>query len=241
VDESDTEGEDWGNPFHLDNGEENPSYINYSVDAKGRPMADYGSAVGMHLGDIRATEVRAKDQFGRQFIHSARIPKETVADPPPGKFSTPAAGGHVYSETYASDHPGREGRGPEWSDTAANQALKATDLVEQGKTLAYHNEIEGGGTSYRTLPETTRTWSEDVLNARSPRTGRTAGDNTNDPHALRNEPHPALVAAAKAGFNPTVENKTLPYNMDALERRERTEAFHAGRTAALRRPEREPE
>ena len=90
-------------------------------------------------------------------------------------------------------------------------ASKATDLVESGKTLAYRNDVEAkGSTSYRTLPETTRTWSEDVMQARNPLNGRPASEKygwSGDEHAFRNKPHPGLVHLAEQGYDPRLDPK----------------------------------
>lgn len=188
----------------------------YSEDSQGRPMGEYGSAVGMHFGSPAA----AKERSTRSFVHPVRIPNNTLADPPSGGFSTEVPGGNSVSDMHRShrdivnSHTGERTPDERWSDKAANYSEAATDLVEGGKTLAYRNDIEAvGSTSYRALPETTRTWGEDVLAAKSPMTGRPASEKYgwNDDQAFRNTPHPGLVAAAEAGYNPV----TRPYQGDA--------------------------
>jgi hypothetical protein len=209
-------GADWGNEEYDEEGEYNEGYEDYSTDTQERPMAAYGSAVGMHFGDLAAASQRAP----RPFIHPARIPKETLASPPRGSFSTPRPGGMPIGGEYKSNativnkETGEETKDTRWSDVGANFAEKATDLVERGKTLAYRNEVEArGSTSYRTLPETARTWSEDVLSSAHPGTGRAASKYgwTDDPHAFRGVPHPVLVHLAESGYDPVIEtNKTPP-------------------------------
>lgn len=193
VDQYDHEGADWGNEEIDENGDYNEDYVDWSEDKKGRPMADYGSAVGMHLGDLKAAADR--DKY-RQFIHPLRIPSESLTAPPRGNFSTPRPGGSIAAGSMRSRNSvvnaetGERTEDTRWSDQAANFAGKATDLVESGKTLAYRNDIEAAGsTSYRTLPETTRTWSEDVLDA---------------PNA-----HPALGHLAQQGYNPMVKRADM--------------------------------
>jgi hypothetical protein len=212
-DPSDFEGADWGNAYYDDEGEENEDYRDWSVDSQERPMTNYGSAVGMHFGDLEAAASRAP----RPFMHPARIPAETLADPPRGTFMTERPGGSIAGGPYRSNNDivnretGERTKDTRWSDSAANYAEKATDLVEQGKTLAYRNDVEAvGSTSYRALPETARTWSEDVMQARNPLNGRPASEKygwTGDEHAFRNKPHPALVHLAEAGYDPSIKVK----------------------------------
>lgn len=232
----------------------------FSVDTKDRPMAEYGSAIGMHLGSLEAAVDRAKTDV-RNYSHPARIPSETIKEAPSGNFFTQRrhanVSGSLRSErTILNAETGERTLDKRWSDPAANYAERATDLVEKGHTLPYRNDVEGqGSTSYRTLPETVRTWSEDVLNATSPRTETPAGVGHSDvqwqdPHAFRNEPHPAMVEAAKAGYNPVAlthdkdvayESRQSPLFGDDLstyvqQNQSRRDAFHAGRITHLRKP-----
>lgn len=208
VDPDHYDGPDWDNA----NDEDNPDYHDYSVDSKDRPIAEHGSAIGMHFGSLRAAIDRAKSGSieERSYVHPVRIPQRTLVDPPQGSFRTPRPGGSFAGGWYRANKPGPDGEWSTWSDTAANHAERGTDMVEAGKTIPYENEAEDKGSiSYRTLPETTRTWAEDVLNARAPGSGRPAGAGTpdvdwNDEHAVRNVPHPALVHLAERGYNPVV-------------------------------------
>ena len=81
-DEGDFEGSDWNNPYYDDEGEENPDYVDYSVDSHDRPMTNYGSAVGMHFGSLKAVVDRDSKATPRPFVHPARIPEATMAPPP---------------------------------------------------------------------------------------------------------------------------------------------------------------
>ena len=188
------EGED----IHIPEEEEDRS-----VDSKDRPMGEYGSVVGMHFGSIAA----ATERDPRPFIHPARIPKETLAQPPAGSFVNTQPG-HLIGGPYQVQRTNKEGVPDErWTDEAANFAEKGTDLVESGKTLAYENAVEDrGSTSFRTLPETAQTWAEDVMSSKSPSTGRAASKKYGwtDEHSLRGTPHPALVHLAEQGYDPVV-------------------------------------
>lgn len=204
-------GPDWG-----DDDDEEEYGDDFSVDAKDRPMGEYGSVVGMHFGNIKA----ATDRSPRPYVHPARIPNETLADPPRGTFMTERAGGSISGGPFRSDREivnaetGERTKDTRWTDSAANYSLKGTDAVEEGKTLAYRNDVEAqGSTSYRTLPETARTWSEDVMQARNPLNGRPASEKygwTGDEHAFRNKPHPALVHLAEKGYDPVVLRSDKP-------------------------------
>lgn len=218
VDEFEHSGEDWDNPYlieHPETGEEieNPDYKDFSIDKKGRPMADYGSAVGMHLGTVQAATT-----FGREYTHPLRIPSDTIAPPPRGNFSTERPGGSIAAGSMRSqnrilnEETGERTEDTRWSDPAANFATKATDLVASGKTLAYRNSIEApGSTSFRTLPETTRTWSEDVLSSRGA--------------------HPALTHYAEQGYNPVQLSSKRP-----MPDSPRRQAFDSGQDWSLRKP-----
>lgn len=214
--EGDYEGPDWDNPWQDEHGNPNPDFHDFSVDKKGRPMTDYGSAVGMHLGDVAAAMTRDR---GRDYLHPLRIPNDTMADPPKGNFMTDRPGGSVAAGSMRSmnrvvnKETGERTEDTRWSDQAANFATKATDLVASGKTLAYRNDIEAvGSTSFRTLPETTSTWSEDVL-------------------AQRN-PAPALKHYAEAGYNPVQQVSKLP-GTDQMSRRN---AFEHGQDWHMAKP-----
>ena len=247
-----------------DDDDEDEEREDFSEDTKERPMAEYGSAIGLHLGNIKAATAR---DDSRPFVHPARIPEATMEGPKEGaSFRTERRHGQLVAgpeQSSAMDYskPGHEEgvRDTRWSDEAANYAERATDLVEEGKTLPYRNEVEAAGsTSFRTKPDTVRTWSEDVMNARSPRTGAPAGSGTEvdwqDEHAFRNEPHPSLVHLAQQGYNPVVQPaKEKPKDVGYLQPQllapegheaftanmtrnmTRTEHFHAGRTATLQK------
>jgi hypothetical protein len=210
--ESDFEGADWNNPYYDEEGEENEDYRDWSVDEKDRPMTNYGSAVGMHFGSPAAAADRGSKATPRPFVHPARLPESTMAPPPTGGFSTERPGGSIASGLYRSgqtivnQETGEKTVDTRWGDPAANYASKATDLVEKGKTLAYRNDVEAqGSTSYRTLPETARTWSEDVMSAKDPSSGHLASKyGWADDTSFRNKPHPALVHLAEKGYDPVV-------------------------------------
>ena len=213
LDPVDFEGPDWGNEEMDEEGEYNEDYQDFSVDEKDRPMADYGSAVGMHFGSVKAST----DRGSRPYVHPVRIPTETLAEPARGNFSTErpgggiAAGPHKSNSIIVNSETGERTPDTRWSDSAANFSSKATDLVEAGKTLAYRNDVEArGSTSYRALPETTRTWSEDVLGSTTPGGGNVPGHSADTEHGLRGTPHPALVAAAEQGFNPVLNTQQHP-------------------------------
>lgn len=265
IDPAEHEGVDWDNEQYDENMEENEDYTDFSVDEKDRPMANYGSAVGMHFGDVKAAVDRDKDRI-RENIHPVRIPGETVTPPPRGNFSTERPGGSIAAGPMRSNvrivnaETGEMKEDTRWADPAANFATKATDIVEKGGTLAYRNDVESAGsTSYRALPETVRTWSEDVLGATSPRTGRpaTAGEHPDTEHGFRNEPHPALVHLAQQGYNPLIRRSArgqdpggvqpeLPLEPQGLndhvrkavleESTSRFKTFHEGRTWAMDKP-----
>lgn len=198
--------------------EEESEPEDYSVDEKDRPVAEYGSAVGMHLGSIKAAQDRRQG-----FIHPARIPRSTIAEPPEGQFAT-SLGGRLKAGPYRSNssivnaETGETKPDERWTDEAANYSTKSTDLVESGRTLAYRNTVEAqGSTSYRTLPESTRTWSEDVLGSRHPGTGQppkreggTKWENPDLEHGFRNVPHPALTHLAERGYNPVIDTLQTP-------------------------------
>lgn len=215
IDQYEHEGPDWDNSeIDPETGDYNDDYVDFSVDHKDRPMANYGSAVGMHLGDIKAATDR---DSARDFIHPLRIPRDTLAPPPRGNFSTDRPGGSIAAGSMRSQNrvlnqeTGERTEDTRWSDQAANFASRATDLVESGKTLAYRNDIEAAGsTSYRTLPETTRTWSEDVLGSTTPGGRSVPGESADTEHGLRGTPHPALVHLAQQGYNPVVNQRETP-------------------------------
>jgi hypothetical protein len=193
------QSDDYSQQLSDDDFDDFNDYTDYSVDEQERPMADYGSAIGMHFGSILA----AKERAGRAFVHPVRIPRETLEEPPPGSFSTDRPGG-AYGGQYRSQHKirnyetGEVSEDVRWTDRAANYAERATDLVEQGKTIAYRNDVEAAGsTSYRALPETVRTWSEDVLEA--PTGSFDVG-----------RPHPGLTHLAKQGYNPVALTSDRP-------------------------------
>lgn len=248
LDQYDFEGADWDNHEIDEEGNYNEDYTDFSVDAKDRPMADYGSAIGMHFGDPGAAGARPGS---REWVHPARIPQESLVQPPRGNFATDRPGGSIAAGPYKShttiynSETGESTPDTRWSDPAANFADKATDLVESGKTIAYRNDVEmPGSTSYRTLPETTRTWGEDVLE------DKTA--------------HPAMRAAAEQGFNPVMRSSqktpahlstqlSIPFqrseglpmhpppevqenNNRNRVHMERSQAFSAGRLWSLQRP-----
>jgi hypothetical protein len=202
--------EDWSGQD--DDDEYFDSKPEWAEDSKERPMGGYGSVVGMHLGNLKAAGER--DERERDFIHPARIPESTMAPPPKGSFATPRKGGSIAGGDYRSNNvilnaeTGEKTPDTRWSDSAANFAEKATDLVESGKTIAYRNDVEGkGSTSFRTLPETVKTWSEDVTSAVSPRTGALASKyGWKEDGNFRNEPHPGLVHLAEKGYDPVVMN-----------------------------------
>jgi hypothetical protein len=122
--------------------------------------ANYGSAVGMHFGSQKAATERGRQRgLDREWVHPARIPAEA---------------------TRLNGRPI-----PEYKDDQANYTSEADLHVEAGKALPYRNNVEdAGSTSYRVLPETVRTWGEDVMSDRNA--------------------HPALTHLARHGYNPAV-------------------------------------
>ncbi len=240
----DFEGPDWGNSEYDDEGEPNEDYTDFSVDDKDRPMADYGSAIGMHFGDVRAATERA-GSMGRTAFHPVRLPAETVAPPPKGNFMQDRPGGSIAAGSMRSQvriknaETGEMTEDTRWSDPAANFASKATDLVESGKSIAYRNDVEGKGTtSYRALPETVRTWSEDVLGATDPRSGMpaTVGESRDEEHGFRNVPHPALVHLAQAGYNPRQDTTDVTSHLGEEGYGSRSAAFDQGTLWSLKKP-----
>ena len=210
-------GPDWGTGDADDDEYYEPD--DFSTDSKDRPMGEYGSVVGMHFGSPEA----AAERSPRPFLHPARLPESTMAPPPRGSFSTPKAGGGIVGGNYKSDNviyneeTGDLTKDTRWTDSAANYAEKGTDLVESGKTLAYRNDVEAkGSTSFRTLPETARTWSEDVMSAKDPSSGHLASKyGWADDTSFRNKPHPALVHLAEKGFDPVVLPNETPRTLDS--------------------------
>jgi hypothetical protein len=80
------------------------------------------------------------------------------------------------------------------SDRDANYSGHADKAVREGKTVPYRNDYENpGAISYRALPETTKTWSQDV---------------TQTPSA-----HPALQRLAATGYNPVMEPEEVHLTM----------------------------
>jgi len=74
---------------------------------------------------------------------------------------------------------------PVMGDHEANYSDAAGKIVREGGVVQYHNAYENpGSVSYRALPESTRTWSQDV---------------SNDPTA-----HRALQRLAGGGYNPVI-------------------------------------
>lgn len=147
------------------------------VDAKDRPMANYGSSIGIHLGSLEAAQSRAMQsgRYGdsRDYIHPARIPATTM----------------------------REAGSTRWTDAAANYDPEATDVVEAGGVVPYKNEVESRGSmSFRIKPEHLSSWAEDVLHADQFRTLPGA------PGVRVGRPRPEYVELAKRGYNAQVLN-----------------------------------
>jgi hypothetical protein len=85
--------------------------------------------------------------------------------------------------------PGEDMDPTVYGDRAANYSTEVDDRVHMGQAIQYRNDLEDeGSTSYRAKPETVRTWGEDVMEA-ADRGGV-------------GKPHPAMEAAARAGYNP---------------------------------------
>ena len=166
--------------------DEESGEIYQDEDEQGRPLMRYGSGVGMHFGSQRAALER---DFDRPFMHPVRIPGSTIE--PASRTS--------------------EGRGKNWTDEKANYSGRATSLVEQGKALPYSNVWEHtGSTSYRAMPSTARTWSEDVQDSAQATRSRFWGEGAlPDPATARNRPHPALEHVAKLGYEPTVASADI--------------------------------
>jgi hypothetical protein len=133
-----------------------------SPNYAGDRQSNYGSAHGLHFGTQQAALDRA-GQTDARLAHVARIPHGLLED----RF-----GSRIETRT----------------DDAANYADDADDLVDLGHAVPYRNNTEDpGSTSYRVLPESVRTWGEDVMA---------------DRHA-----HPALTHLARHGYNPAVDIK----------------------------------
>ena len=157
------------------------------VDIHGRPMAAFGSAIGIHLGSLQSAVTAGKE---REYVHPVAIPNEAIVGPDdaPEEAKTPWK--------YRSAQPQKPNdpvsTNNRWLDDAANFSPHLTDLVEQGKILPYRNEYEDPGTtSYRGKPESLETWGEHVLNA-------------DQAEISRSKPSRAQVAAAKAGYEPVI-------------------------------------
>ena len=225
-------------------------------DSKERPYGDYGSVVGMHFGDLPT----AIDRRDSGFAHPVRIPGETQTPAPMGKqfhvqvgYEQKRGSLRVKPRGWDDAEDPSEKR---WTDDAANFSDQATDKVEAGKTVPYKNDAEGPkSTSFRTLPETVRQWSEDVLGAKKPGGGAAVRGQPVDPdHPLTSTPHPALVHLAKQGFNPRLDLMNTPkpqpeqtslfdehpdaaaYQRQHEKVRPRQEEFKSGRQWTLKKP-----
>ena len=184
-----------------------------SIDSRGRPLAHYGSAIGIHLGSLQS----AMDAgFTREYIHTLAIKNKDVLSPEnaPPELLQP--------QILASAHrnwpidPVDPDAPHLWTDEAANYNADLTDQVEQGKVLPYRNEVEDrGSTSYRGKPEALETWGEHVRSTEhehaavdhintSDDVEETGGRVVPDPGFARSRPSRAQVAAAKAGYEPTI-------------------------------------
>lgn len=144
----------------------------------------YGHAAGMHFGTLRAARERSESaMYGRRaFIHPARMV------------------GPQYVPNFGD---GTSGEGTNIvTDEHANYSHIANDAVRRGEVVHYRNDMEDhGSTSYRALPEATRTWSEEV--------------NTDD------TAHPALKYYAERGYNPKIdEQRSIEIESD-LQRRQK--------------------
>jgi hypothetical protein len=238
-----------------DEGEYNGGKV--TEDSKDRPYGDYGSVIGMHLGDMPT----AIDRRSSGFAHPVRIPGETQTPAPMGQqfhvqiaFEQKMGSLRVKPRGWDDADDPSEKR---WTDDAANFSDQATDVVEAGRTVPYKNDAEGPkSTSFRTLPETVRTWSEDVLGARRPNGEAAVRGQPVDPdHPLTSTPHPALVHLAKQGYNPRLDLNDRPvrgrpeqtslfddkpdaqaYARQQLDVRARNDEFKTGRVWSLRKP-----
>ena len=167
------------------------------VDPMGRPMAVFGSAIGIHLGSLEAAMTAGRD---RPYVHVAAIKASKIQRPyeaDQGTFFMRTEGG---GDTEMTADESR------WSDAAANYSPQLTDYVEAGKVIPYRNTVEDiGSTSFRGKPEALETWSEQVLHSNLLlEAGR------HRPGISKSKPSAEQVAAAKAGYEPTIlagENK----------------------------------
>jgi hypothetical protein len=87
------------------------------------------------------------------------------------------------------------------SDADANYSDAAGKAVRDGKIVPYTNAYENpGNTSYRALPEATKTWSQDV--------------------AADKDAHPALKHLASRGYNPQLGVEEAYETRHALQPRQ---------------------
>ena len=169
-------------------------------DIHGRPMAEFGSAIGIHLGSLLSAQTAGHT---RDYIHPVAIPHAVIQGPEgaseeaktPWNFRSAHVprgfGGHDPVDTINTKV---------WDDEAANFSPHLTDVVEQGKVIPYRNQHEDPGTvSYRGKPEALETWGEHVLAADAA------------PPAGGSRPSQGQVAAARAGYEPAIlQNQPEP-------------------------------
>lgn len=162
--------------LHPDKWVQRSDVVYHATDQPALPRKDrgpnldpgYGNSSGMHFGDKETAFARAEiARAGVNYIHTARLN---------GPQFTPQNSGLGTKGIHA---------GKVWDDHSANYSEPTDQAVRAGKVVPYMNEYEGPKTtSYRALPEATRTWSEDVQATPSA--------------------HPALQHLAATGYNPTI-------------------------------------
>lgn len=144
-------------------------------DSEGRPMAEYGSAVGLHFGSLKSALDRS-DTASRSYVHPVALPNSQV------KVSKPWSD---YEANYDEQSTDRVERG---------EVLPYRNEFE-----------DKGSVSYRALPNVAKTWGETVLEAHDQHDGFSDrwGRRTTRPQGLP-RPSTGQVAAAQAGYNPVV-------------------------------------
>ena len=73
-------------------------------DVQGRPMASFGSAIGLHLGSLKAAENAG---FTREYIHPVSIPRENITTPQDAPEEALQPWAYHSGSSHAADGPGR--------------------------------------------------------------------------------------------------------------------------------------
>ena len=176
------------------------------VDIHGRPMAAFGSAIGIHLGSLQAAQTAGHT---RDYVHPVAIPHEVIQGPEgaPEEAKTPWK--YRSAHRQLANDPVDTRNTQLWDDEAANFSPYLTDVVEAGKVIPYRNQHEDpGSVSYRGKPEALETWGEHVLatdaapgSGSRPSQGQVAAARAGyEPAILQNEPEPPVLAEQMALF-----------------------------------------